>query len=255
MTKPLLSVIIPTFNEEDRIGATLEQVIAYLRPRSYDWEVVVADDGSTDRTVAIVAQLSKWNQQVRLVQAPHSGKGSALRHGIAQAKGEYFFLCDADLSMPIHHLIRFLPPALEEYDLAVGSRRVPGARRFREPHLRHFQGRIFNGLVRLLVMSTFTDTQCGFKCLQASAALQLLPLLRVNGFSFDVELLFLAKQQGLRIVEVPIDWVYRERSRVRFFIDAIRMLGELISIRWNHILGRYRGPMPAIRGSEPEERV
>ena len=255
MTAPFLSVIIPAFNEEERIEATLEQIVAYLSSGAHSWEVIVADDGSTDNTAALVARRAQGEPRVCLVQAPHGGKGWALRHGMKQAQGEYLFLCDADLSMPIHHLTRFLPPALGEYDVAIGSREVPGARRFHEPRLRHFQGRVFNAIVRLVAVTGYTDTQCGFKCLRAEAVQPLLPLLRINGFAFDVELLFLARKQGLRIAEVPIDWFYRERSRVRFLIDAARMLGELLAIRWNALLGRYRKPSSPASETEASEEA
>ena len=256
VAEPLVSVIIPAYNEEGRIWATLEQVVAYLTSRPYAWEVVVADDGSTDGTVALVTKMVEREPRARLVQAAHGGKGSALREGIRRAEGEYLFLCDADLSMPIQQLGRFIPPALSGYDLAIGSREVPGARRFREPRLRHVQGRVFNALVRLLVVPGFADTQCGFKSLRGDIARQLLPFQRVKGFSFDVELLFLARRKGFQIVEVPIDWYYQERSRMRPFIDAAAMVKELLAIRWNGVLSRYRSktlappPGPPTGGGE-----
>ncbi len=243
MTSPLLSVIIPAYNEQERIGAALEQVVDYLSTRSYSWEVVVVDDGSTDETKPLVAQVAGREARVRLVEGPHRGKGSALRLGMSQATGEHLFMCDADLSMPINLVSRFLPPVLADYDVAIGSRDIPGARRFGEPAGRRIQGRVFNRLGRWLLVPGFADTQCGFKCLNAAAAQRLLPLMRVNGFSFDVELLFVARKLKMRIVEVPIDWHHHGNSRVRFPWDALRMLADLLVIRWNHLLGRY-GPPP-----------
>ncbi|MSQ40187.1 MAG: glycosyltransferase family 2 protein [Dehalococcoidia bacterium] len=247
VTNRLLSVIIPAYNEQGRISVTLEQVVGYLNTRSYSWEVVVVDDGSTDGTKALVAQVAGRDDRVRLVEGPHRGKGSALRLGMSQAQGEHLFFCDADLSMPINHLSRFLPPVLSDCDVAIGSRDIPGARRFGEPPSRRLQGRVFNRLGRWLLVPGFADTQCGFKCLNAAAAHRLLPLLRINGFSFDVEMLFVANRLKMRIAEVPIDWYYQGRSRVRFPWDGLRMLGELLAIRRNHLLGRYR-PSPVSDG-------
>lgn len=242
MTSPLLSVIIPAYNEQERIGVTLERVVDYLSTRSYSWEVVVADDGSTDGTRALVAQVAGREARVRLVEGPHRGKGSALRLGMSKAQGEHLFFCDADLSMPINLVSRFLPPVLAEYDVAIASREIPGARRFGEPPGRRVQGRVFNRLGRWLLVPGLADTQCGFKCLNAAAAHRLLPLLRIDGFSFDVEMLFVARRLKMRIAEVPIDWYYHGGSRVRFPWDGLRMLGELLAIRWNHLLSRYRPP-------------
>jgi dolichyl-phosphate beta-glucosyltransferase len=239
---PFLSIIIPTFNERNRIEATLDKIVSYLRSRSYSWEVNVADDGSTDETTALVKMKAKGDPRIVLTQGRHGGKGSALKTGMSQAKGEYIFLCDADLSMPIQQLERFLPPFLSDYDIAVGSREVPGARRVEEPQFRHFQGRVFNAIIKIMGLTEYQDTQCGFKCIRAEVLRPLLPLLRINGFSFDVELLFLAKKNHLRVAEVPIDWLYKQDSKVRFLTDSWKMLAELIAIRLNFLMGRYQRP-------------
>ena len=240
VNSPFLSVIIPTFNERTRIEATLDQIVSYLRSRSYSWEIKITDDGSTDETTALVNMKAKSDPRISVTQGRHRGKGSALRNGIAQVKGEYIFLCDADLSMPIQQLERFLPPFLSDYDMAMGSREVPGARRFEEPQFRHFQGRVFNTIIKGMGLSKYQDTQCGFKTIRTEMIRPLLPLLRINGFSFDVELLFLAKKNNLRVAEVPIDWFYKRGSKVRFLTDSWKMLAELLSIRLNFLIGRYR---------------
>lgn len=234
-----LSVVIPAYNEAGRILRTLDEVTAFLASQDYSWEVLVVDDGSTDETASLVQSYLESHPQVDLLRVQHGGKGWAVKHGMLAVTGEYRFLCDADLSMPIHQIERFLPPALEGYDVAIGSREVPGARRHHEPFLRHLQGRVFNGLVRLLAVPRLADTQCGFKCFRGAAAEELFPRQRLVGFGFDVEVLFLALQRGMRVVEVPIDWYYRPASKVRPVRDAVRMVADVLSVRWNHWQGRY----------------
>lgn len=206
----------------------------YLRSYNWEWEVVVADDGSTDATATIVADFGSQDPRVRLLQLQHGGKGWAVRHGMMHAQGEYRFLCDADLSMPIQHLASFLPPALNDFDVAIGSREAPGARRLNEPWIRHFSGKLFNILVRLIAVHGISDSQCGFKCFRAPAAEQLFSFQKSTGFSFDAEVLFIAQRLGMRIVEIPIDWYYMESSKVRLLRDAPLMIRDLLLLRLRH---------------------
>ncbi|MBI3953627.1 MAG: glycosyltransferase family 2 protein [Chloroflexi bacterium] len=242
---PYLSVVVPAYNEEARLGDSLARIVAYLGGQPFAWEVVVADDGSTDGTAAIVREWSGREGRVRLLPGPHLGKGGAVRRGMLAARGRYRFLADADLSMPIEQVERFLPPKLEDCDVAIGSREAPGARRIGEPRRRHLVGRGFNLLVRLLALPGIRDSQCGFKLFTAAAAEALFPLQRLQGWGFDVEVLYLARLQRRRLVEVPIDWYHREESKVRLFPDSLRMLGDLLLIRWNHLRGRYHPPPAA----------
>ncbi len=235
-----LSLVIPVFNEERRIESSLQQVLTYLRKQTYPWEVLVVDDGSQDSTVDLVEKLSSQAPEISLIREPHRGKGHAVKAGMLAAKGAYRFQCDADLSMPIEQVSRFLPPAQRDYDIAVGSREVAGARRIGEPAHRHLMGRVFNQMVRLMAVG-LRDTQCGFKCYAGSRAHELFRLQRLDGFGFDVEILFLAHQRNLRVVEVPIDWYYRRESRVRPLQDTLRMVRELISIRLYQMKGYYKG--------------
>ncbi|MSQ33089.1 MAG: glycosyltransferase family 2 protein [Dehalococcoidia bacterium] len=237
---PYLSIVVPAYNEEARLPESLAQIVACLQSRPFDWEVLVADDGSNDRTAAIVQECSAREGRVRLLSGPHLGKGGAVRRGMLAARGRYRFLADADLSMPIEQVERFLPPCLDDCDVAIASREAPGARRLGEPRRRHLVGRAFNLLVRLVALPGVRDSQCGFKLFTAAAAQALFPLQRLQGWGFDVEVLYLARLQGRRLVEVPIDWHYRKESKVRLFPDALRILGELVLIRWNHLRGRYR---------------
>ena len=239
MLSPFLSVIIPAYNEEGRIARTLETVVRYIQGQGYSWEVIVADDGSEDGTAALVESAAKESPGIRLLGLSHGGKGSAVKGGMLEAQGQYRFIADADLSMPIEYLERFLPPHLTDCDVAIGSREAPGAQRFQEPLRRHLMGRAYNWMVRLLAVRGLSDTQCGFKCFSAQAAQVLFPLQRSQGFGFDVEILFLAQKMGMRIVEVPIDWYYHGGSKINPLRDGFLMSKDILSVRWNDIKGRY----------------
>ncbi len=197
------------------------------------------DDGSTDRTGAVVTEFCRENPYARLVTVEHRGKGHAVKTGMLVARGEYRFQCDADLSMPIEELDRFLPPHRDRYDVAIGSREGEGARRYDEPPYRHAMGRVFNLLVRALAVKGVADTQCGFKCFRGEAADTLFRLQRTTGFGSDVEILFIAQKRGLSIVEVPIPWYHQCESKVRPVQDTAAMLGETLLVRWNYLRGRY----------------
>jgi len=235
---PLLSVVIPAYNEENRILDTLEQVTTYLYQQSYSWEVLVVDDGSSDATSSLVEGFASCHSQVRLERLPHGGKGWAVKQGMLKACGQFRFMCDADLSMPIEQIARFLPPVLADYDIAIGSREVLGARRIGEPIIRYKLGRLFNHLVRLLVVPAVKDTQCGFKCFRGSVAQEIFPLQTVDGFAFDVEVLLLAQSRGMDIREVPIDWHYRDMSKVRI-LNSFEMLRDILRVKWTLLRGRY----------------
>ncbi|MCS6802703.1 MAG: glycosyltransferase family 2 protein [Chloroflexota bacterium] len=235
-----LSVVIPAYNEEARIGVALEKVRAYLEHQPYSSEVIVVENGSTDRTAAIVeTAAAQPGVPVRLLRLDRAGKGRAVRAGMLAAVGEYRFFADADLSMPIEQLARFLPPAIGAADLAIGSREAPGARRIGEPAYRHIMGRVYNLIIRLVAVNGFDDTQCGFKMFRGEAADWLFRHQLIDGWAFDIELLLLAKRRGYRIVEVPIDWYHGEQSKVRPVRDTVTMLGETLKIRLNVLRGRY----------------
>ena len=177
------------------------------------------------------------------MQLLHSsqGKGAAVKHGMLVAQGEYRFICDADLAMPIEEIAKFLPPAQRRgsYDIAIASREAPGAVRYDEPAYRHLMGRVFNSLVRFMAVPGIQDTQCGFKMLNRQAAELIFPLQRLDGWSFDVEVLYIARCHNLHLVEIPIHWYYQTDSRVRPFHDTISMVQELLKIRRNGRRGLY----------------
>ena len=172
--------------------------------------------------------------RVSVLSLGHGGKGWAVRNGMLAAVGEFRLLCDADLSVPIEQVERLLPPRSGGVDVAVGSREAPGAARHGEPGRRHFMGRVFNTIARRLAVSGLEDTQCGFKCFRADAAQELFGRSTMNGFSFDVEVLHLARRLGLTIAEIGVDWHYREHSKVRPLRDAFSMTLDLLRIRWRH---------------------
>ena len=239
MLSVFLSIVIPTYDEESLILGTLEQVVGFLATCQYSWEVVVADDGSTDGTAQLVGNFAANHPGVRLLCLRHHGKGWAVQQGMLEAYGEYRFLCDADLSMPIEQLERFLPPRVSDLDIGIGSREAPGARRVGEPAFRHIMGRIYNILVRSLAVPGVNDTQCGFKCFRGEIVPQLFHRQTMHGFAFDVEVLFLAAREGLNVREIPIDWYYRQQSKVRPLRDALFMTRDLLKIRWRYSRGMY----------------
>ncbi len=243
MSHPFLSVVIPAFNEESRIAGTLQQVVAFLESKPYCWEALVVDDGSSDGTAALVSGFVDQYPQIRLLRLTHKGKGWAVKHGMLAATGRYRFLCDADLSMPIEQVERFLPPVVEDAHVVIGSREAPNARRIGEPGRRHLMGRIYNFLVRNLAVPGIQDTQCGFKCFRGDIVPGLFQRQTLDGFAFDVEVLFLARKAGLTIREVGIDWYYREHSKVRPINDSVAMTLDMLKIRWRFRRGRYR-PAP-----------
>src|SRR5690606_24040353 len=238
--QPFVSIIIPAYNEEARLPESLSLIAAFAQSQPYPVEVVVVDNNSSDRTHAIVEEFADEVPYVRPLFEGTQGKGAAVRTGMLAARGAYRFVCDADLSMPIEEIVRFLPPQLDHFDVAIGSREAPGAVRYDEPWHRHVMGRVFNTIVRLFAVHGSQDTQAGFKMFRAEVAEELFPLQTLNGWSFDVEVLFLAQKRGYRIVEVPINWYYKANTRIHPIRDSIDMFMDVLRIRWNALRGRYR---------------
>ncbi len=241
LDSPYLSIVVPAFNEEARIGGSLDRLTEYLSTFDKSWEIVVVDDGSSDRTAAIVEEHSRLDGRIRLIRAEHGGKGAAVRRGMLEAEGEWRFLSDADLSMPPENLSRFFDEELGEpkFDVSIGSREAAGSRRIGEPWARHFLGRVYNWTVKLVAIRGIEDTQCGFKLYSADAANTVFPVQRLHGFAFDVENLFIARKAGLTIGEVAIDWQYYEGGKVTLW-SSVTAYVDIFRVRLNHLLGRYR---------------
>ena len=240
---PILSIIIPAYNEESRLPHSLNTVLTFLDNQEFEAEVIVIDNGSVDRTAAIVREFMQENQNLKLFQEKIAGKGLAVRRGMLESKGEFRFICDADLAMPIEEVLHFLPPEQKEYDIAIGSREAPGAVRYDEPQYRHFIGRVFNNIVRILAVPGFMDTQCGFKCFRGDVADDLFRVQRLDGWTFDVEVLFIALRRGYKIIEVPINWYYFPGSRIHVIRDSINMFLDLFKIRINWMKNLYGPPI------------
>jgi glycosyltransferase involved in cell wall biosynthesis len=235
-----LSVIIPAFNEEQRLPRTIERVHVYLQSRGVPCEIIVVDDGSTDATARIVDEMRKRFSELRLVANDRNrGKGFSVRHGMLESHGRIALFTDADLSAPIEEAGKLFA-ALETADVAIGSRAVD--RKLIEVHqsrARELAGILFNRLVRLLTGLPFEDTQCGFKAFAMPESRIIFEQQRIEDFGFDPEILFLARRHGLRVAEVPVRWAHDPRTKVNVVGDSIRMFLDLFAIRWNAIRGRY----------------
>jgi glycosyltransferase involved in cell wall biosynthesis len=237
-----LSIVIPAFNEQQRLPRALDRILAYLNIRSQQSEILVVDDGSTDDTAKIVQSYSVKYPSLRLVSnSRNRGKGFSVRHGVLEACGEIVLFTDADLSTPIEEADKLLPELLENgYDMAIGSRAIN--RSLIEVHQSAFReqaGILFNGVVRWIVGIGFADTQCGFKAFRRERAKLIFEQQRIERFGFDPEILFLAKRHGLRVAEIPVRWSHDEATKVNVLSDGTRMFLELLVIRWNALRGKY----------------
>ena len=238
--RPLLSIIIPAYNEEKRLPDSLKEIIDFADRQPFGIEIMVVDDGSEDGTATLIDEFHSHYPFVSVTRNPHRGKGHAVKTGMLTARGEYLFLCDADLSMSIDQVETFLPPHQEEgYDIVIGSREIEGAKRYDEPAYRHFMGRIFNLIVRIFALRGFQDTQCGFKSFKREAARDVFSLQTMDGFGFDVEVLFIAQQKGYRILELPIGWRHVSNSRISPLRDTLKMFRDVLRVRWNDWRGVY----------------
>ncbi len=238
-TEPILSIIIPAYNEEMRLPRSLDQIVAFIEQQPELMEVLVVENGSRDRTTQIA---ESYAARYPFIQVLHSqkGKGAAVKVGMMAGRGRFLFICDSDLSMPIAEVRKFLPPMLEDYDVAIASREGPGARRYGEPAYRHLMGRVFNMIVRVLAIPGFQDTQCGFKSFRREVAREVFAEQTMTGWAFDVEALFIALRRGYRVVAVPINWYFDADSRVDPLRDTWRMFRDVLRIRINGWRGTYR---------------
>ena len=239
MTNTFLSIVIPAHNEAKRLPPSLEKIDSFLSQQDFTYEVLVVENGSTDGTFEIAESFIEKMPYLCVIHEEQRGKGLAVKRGMLEAVGEYRFFCDADLSMPIEQVLRFIPPQLADVEVSIGSREIAGAHRIDEPGYRHLIGRVFNTIVRWMVLPGLQDTQCGFKCFRGDIADKVFVLQTLTGMSFDAEVLFIARKMGYRIQEVPIDWTFDADSRVRLVQDSMRMAFDLLEIRLKSAKGAY----------------
>jgi dolichyl-phosphate beta-glucosyltransferase len=242
MSAPELSIIIPAYNEETLIARTLECLQSYLSARPEQYEIIVVDDGSQDRTVQVVQHLQKNNTALRLLLNPENmGKGFSIRQGVLKSSGQFIIFTDADLPYELEAIEGFLRALRDGYDLAIGSRVLPGSDVKGVPALRYVAGQIFSWMVQAVLFSGLPDTQCGFKSFRADVARDIFRRLTISGFGFDVEMLFVARKQKRTIQPVPVHMIeHRQRSRVRLVKDSFTMFANLFMVRWNDLQGKYK---------------
>ena len=236
---PFLSIIIPTHNEENRLPQALQQIFDFVNQQPYSTEVLIVENGSSDRTLEIATAFADQRPGFRVIREQGRGKGLAIRRGMLEGSGEYRFMCDVDLSMPVSEINRFLPPQLVDCEVAIASREATGAVRYHEPLYRHLGGRAVNWMIRLLILPGLYDTQCGFKCFKGKIVEDLFGHQTIMGWSFDIELLFIARQRHYKIQEVPIPWFYNSGSKLSAFKNAFQMGLDILLIWRNHLSGRY----------------
>src|SRR5258707_3971099 len=237
---PELSIIIPAYNEELRLPATLSSIAAYTRSSKRNIEVIVVDDGSRDKTVVVAEQFRNEIPSLRVVSnGENRGKGYSVRHGMQEARGEIVLFTDADLSAPIEEVEKLLP-AMKTNDVAIGSRAMDRSQiTVHESPFREFAGIIFNKIVRLILWLPFVDTQCGFKAFQRERCGVIFGQQTIERFGFDPELLYLARRHGLRAVEIAVRWGHSPATKVSMLRDSIQMFVDVFTIRWNSLRGRY----------------
>jgi glycosyltransferase involved in cell wall biosynthesis len=238
-SQPFLSILFPAHNEESRLPDALLKADDFIKKQTYPCELIIIENASVDATLSIAQTFARAHDYVRVIHEELPGKGRAVQKGMLQAKGTYRFICDVDLSMPIEEIAHFLPPERGDFDIAIASREARGAVRYDEPFYRHVVGRVFNSLVRILTLPELNDTQCGFKCFTAEAAETLFPKMTIYGWTFDVEILAIARQMKLRTIEVPIPWYYQPHSKIHVMHDSVHMALDLLLIRRNLRRGVY----------------
>jgi dolichyl-phosphate beta-glucosyltransferase len=251
---PLLTIVVPTYNERERISSTVQRITRFMDAQPYSAELLVVDDGSQDGTPDLVESLRNGvAPTAQVIRGDHRGKAYTVRTGMLAAHGHYVLFSDADLSTPIEEVSGFLPYFQDGCDVVIGSREAPGAKRFDEPATRHVMGRIFTRLVQLITRQRFEDTQCGFKAFSRQAAQEIFSRVQLYGANspvikrskvtgFDVELLFLAKKLGLHIREVPVQWYYAPGSKVDPVRDSFQNLMDVLKVRLYDLQGRYDVP-------------
>ena len=242
MTVPDLSIIIPAYNEEALIVNTLESLRSYMTAQAEQYEIILVDDGSQDKTVTCVQEWQKRSgTSLRLLRnQKNRGKGFSIRHGVMESRGRYVIFIDADLPYELDAIDNFLGALKNGFDLAVGSRVLPGSEVRGVPLYRYIAGQVFSWMVQAVLFSGLPDTQCGFKSFKSEAAREIFRRTSIDGFGFDVEMLFVARKLKFAIQPVPVHMIeHRQRSRVRLVNDSLKMFANLFMVRWMDWQGKY----------------
>jgi len=250
MPAPFYSIIIPAYNEAERIGSSLDRILGYIAESRWSAEIIVVNDGSRDNTSQVVQEYSRRNPIIRVLENPgNRGKGYSVRNGMLNASGQVVLFTDADLSSPIEEANKlFAVIESGEADVAIGSRYLQSELQTRkQPLHRRMLGRAFNVALRTILGLPYVDTQCGFKAFNRKAVTTIFPNMKIERWGFDPEILFLARRYGLRVAEVPVSWAHDHRSKISPLRDGTRMLGELLRIRMNSVGGKYRSPSAQAR--------
>jgi dolichyl-phosphate beta-glucosyltransferase len=231
--KPYLSIVIPVYNEEKRIGDTLRKIAEFLGTKDFPWEIVIVDDGCKDHTIDLATEILKRMNYRILTNQRNLGKGASIRKGMLAAQGEIRLFTDADLSTPVEEMDKLIIPLKEEYDVSFGSRALKESVLLkRQPFHRELMGRIFNLLVQFLHLPGIKDTQCGFKMFSAKAAEAIFQRQKMKGFCFDVEILVIARKLGYKMKEIPVRWIDSPQSKVNPLKDSLKMLWDLIKLKF-----------------------
>src|SRR5438105_3397439 len=235
------SIVIPAYNEGQRLAASLEKILAHASREGWAAEILVVNDGSRDATAELVRSFASQHPAVRLLENPgNRGKGYSVRHGMLEATGEVLLFTDADLSSPIYEAPKLFDAIAAGADVAIGSRWVQKELMTeRQPWYRQLFGRIFNIFLRIMLGLRFKDTQCGFKAFTRRAADAIFPRQQIERWGFDAEILFLARRLRLRSVEIPVEWAHDDRTRISYFRDGMRMVWDGLKVRWNAVSGKY----------------
>ena len=234
------SLILPAYNEENRLPDCLEKVSGFVDSFDRSIEVLLIENGSSDRTYEIGREFAQDHPWFHAYHLDKSGKGNAVRYGMLKARGAYRMFADVDFAMPIEGIYHFIPPELNNCHVAIASRKTAGAVSHNERFIRKIFSFVFNLIVQILAAPGIHDTQCGFKCFSAEAAERIFAVQQIEGWAFDAELIFIAQHFGYRIVEVPIEVFYDENSRINIFRDPLKMLADIMKIRKNYREGKYR---------------
>ncbi len=238
---PTYSIVIPAYNESARIRASLDRVLAYIRDRQWDAEILVVNDGSRDDTAQIVENYAAQHPTLRLLQNPgNCGKGYSVRNGMLHASGKILLFTDADLSAPIEEAVKLFAALQAGADIAIGSRWLRAELQTQRQSLhRQLFGRIFNLALRVVLGLPYLDTQCGFKAFTGRAAQAIFPHQHIERWGFDPEILFLARKFGMKVEEVPVEWGHSEGTRINPLRDGLRMFIEMLKVRWYSLTGEY----------------